>query len=103
MPFFCEAARDRHCLRVSVSQEGGADGWGMARVWGSGQELAQGLGGWKPLEPVKGMWSEARVVGSLKPEWLASPRACVVAAVSPRVGLGGTKEAGPVPFGMQLP
>lgn len=37
---------------------------------------------------VKGMWLEAMVMESLKPEQLSSPRACRVAVVSPHKGLG---------------
>lgn len=37
---------------------------------------------------VKGMWPKARVMESLKPEELASPRDCRVAVVSPHEGLG---------------
>lgn len=48
---------------------------------------------------VKGMRSEARVIESLKPEWLASPRACAIAAVSPQVGLGAPRRQARCPLG----
>lgn len=88
----------RYCLRVQVCR---SDRWGLARVWGfkSRRQLRAWVAGNHQSLLVVGTWSEARLVESLKPEQLASARACIVAAVSPQVGLGAPRRQAQGPFG----
>lgn len=99
---FCERLEAPHSgqilpagLGLGIRQMGSGQGLGFKgrrqlRVWMAGNHQ------WLL---VVGTWSEARVVESLKPEQLASARACIVAVVSPQVGLGAPRRQAQGPFG----